>query len=66
MKNIRLFIISSSLVLAAWLGASYMTEVQDAPGRDNAAQDGGNTPAAAAETNPGDPADSPLPVAHIK
>lgn len=27
MKNIRPFILFSSLVLAAWLGASYMTEV---------------------------------------
>lgn len=37
MKNIRTFIFSSSLILTAWLGASYMTELTVSQDRSQAA-----------------------------
>ena len=37
MKNIRLFIVFSSLILTAWLSASYMTEVRMPANQDETA-----------------------------
>jgi len=38
MNNIRVFIVVNSLVLAAWLGASFVTEVADTPSQKKAAK----------------------------
>jgi len=37
MKNIRIFVVSSSLILATWLGASYLTELSPFPYQNNRA-----------------------------
>lgn len=39
MKKIHVFIVSSSLVITAWLGVSYITETNISPKRNYAASD---------------------------
>ena len=67
MKNIRIFVFSSSLVLAVWLGASYMTEVHIVPNQDQNTTENSQTNhttelTASEETE----AEVSLPVAHIE
>lgn len=64
MNNIRLFIISSSLVLAAWLGASYLTEVRISPNQKKAASST-QEPPTASENASEEKIKTPLPVAHF-
>lgn len=54
MISVRTFILTTSLALAAWLSASYLTEVDSPqpPAKDTALQQSGDNPESEIPTSP--------------
>ncbi|BDS07003.1 hypothetical protein NT6N_20430 [Oceaniferula spumae] len=63
MKSVRLFVISSSLVLAAWLGASFFSQVKTPA---TVSEGAAATSSADHNADGTDENKAPLPVAHVK
>jgi len=66
MKKIRLFIVSSSLLLAAWLSASYFSEVRISQDQTEAAAPSRQTEENVAQNTQEEEVKTPLPVAHFE
>ncbi|MBK1831028.1 hypothetical protein JIN77_09850 [Verrucomicrobiaceae bacterium R5-34] len=66
MKNIRLVIVVNSLVLAAWLGASFVTEVSISTDQQQAAKPALSDAVKATVKASSESLKTPLPVAHMK
>lgn len=66
MKNIRVFIIVNSLVLAVWLGASFVTEVTETPNQKKAASSALSEKMTTTAKDAGKRIKTPLPVARVE